>query len=317
MRAMLNFTWSESCRAERRSRTLCLNSRIQDQFPVSLQRSEPDVFDRQRILFSNIEFAAALGLSDFDPVGGLIASAAETRDLTESLEQYRADGVTLLPVLGQTSLAAGQDMRGQIGNADPRQNQKASIVRHKMQVALPNFGRPADEAVARRGLPGGRAESEQRQRLPADAADEVSNLRPGQRTVAEIMIAFHERIPDRRARSGLDHLELQRLNFRQGRGQLEPGWRPIGLRQVGAGPTPKIGHTGAVGRRRQFDQAMAMHPQQRHPRALMSLRPPSGLRQSKCSHTAREIALRVQPASRRAATRAIQRISSALKSRPQ
>ena len=52
-------------------------------------------------------------------------------------------------------------------------------------------------------------------------------------------------------------------------------------------------------------------------RALMSFRPPSGLRQSKCSHTAREIASRVQPASRRAAIRAIQRISSALKSRPQ
>ena len=64
-----------------------------------MKRSEPDLLDRQRIFFSDIEFAAALGLADFDPVGSLIASAAETRDLTESLEQYRADGVPLLQVL--------------------------------------------------------------------------------------------------------------------------------------------------------------------------------------------------------------------------
>ncbi len=120
-------------------------------------------------------------------------------------------------------------MLGQIWNADPRQNQKTGIVRHQLQVALPTFGRPTDAAVARRGLPDGDTESEQHQRLPTGAADEVSDLRREQRIVTEIMIALDE-CPDRRARAGLDHLELQRLHFRQGLGQLELRHRPIGLR---------------------------------------------------------------------------------------
>ena len=71
-----------------------------------MQRSEPDVLDRQRIFFSHIQFASSLGLADPNPIGRLIAGAAESRNLAERLEQYRADGITLLPVLGQTSLAA-------------------------------------------------------------------------------------------------------------------------------------------------------------------------------------------------------------------
>ena len=173
MRAMLNFTWSESCRAERRSLTVCLNSRIQDQFPsVSLKRSEPDVFDRQRILFSNIEFAAALGLADFDPVGGLIASAAGNEGVSQKVSSSTGGWRNAAASLCGQYVAAQQarTCEGQIGNADPRQNQKVSIVRQQMQVALPNFGRPADEAVARRRVfHRGRAESEQCQRLPADA----------------------------------------------------------------------------------------------------------------------------------------------------
>ena len=231
---MLFFIWSESCGAERRGRTVSIHSRIQNHFPVSLKRFEPDILDRQSSLILNIEFAPSLSLADFDPVGRVIARASETRNLTEGLEQYRTDGVTLLPVLGQPALAACQNMRGQIWNAGPRQNQKACIVRHQLQVAPSTFGRPADEAVARRGLPDGGTKSEQRQRLPTGDADEVSDLRPEQRIVTEIMITL-DKCPGRRARAGLDHLELQRLHFRQCRGQLELRRRPIGLRQVGAG----------------------------------------------------------------------------------
>ena len=110
---------------------------------------------RQRTFISNIQFAAALGLTDFDAVGGLMASAAGTRNLPEGFEQYRADGVTSLPVF--------------VGS-------------------MPEYARPDSECRSR-------AESESEHCSSPDAgcaADEVSNLRAGQRTATEIMITFDE-----------------------------------------------------------------------------------------------------------------------------
>ena len=80
---MLIFTWTEPCQADRLSRTVCMNSRIQDRFPVSLIRSEPNVFDRERIFLSNIQFAASLGLTDFDPAAALDLANVHRRNFAQ------------------------------------------------------------------------------------------------------------------------------------------------------------------------------------------------------------------------------------------
>ena len=62
---------------------------------------------------AGIEFAAALGLAEMDLVGGVVAGATEARGLTEGLKQDGADAVALVPVEGELSLEAGQQMGGQ------------------------------------------------------------------------------------------------------------------------------------------------------------------------------------------------------------
>ena len=62
----------------------------EDRSPILLQGFEPDALHRQGRLAVHVELAAALGFSDTQPVGRLIARSQETRALTERLEQDRA-----------------------------------------------------------------------------------------------------------------------------------------------------------------------------------------------------------------------------------
>ena len=62
---------------------------------------------------AGIEFAAALGLAEMDPVGGAVAGAEEARGFAEGFEQDGLDCVALVPVGGELSLEAGQQMGGQ------------------------------------------------------------------------------------------------------------------------------------------------------------------------------------------------------------
>ena len=50
------------------------------------QRVEPNVLERQCVLVGHVQLAAPCGLSDVDPVGGLVADTALTRGLNEGLE---------------------------------------------------------------------------------------------------------------------------------------------------------------------------------------------------------------------------------------
>ena len=81
-------------------------------------------------------FAAAGGLADMDPVGGLVAGAAMTGSLHEGLEQDGAKAVTLVPVVRQLARDEGEDFRGQALRLDPRQHEEARVVDDERQVAL-------------------------------------------------------------------------------------------------------------------------------------------------------------------------------------
>ena len=65
----------------------------------------------------HVELAAALGFSDTQPVGRLIAGSEETRALTERLEQDRAQGISTLPVVREAALELREQVRGEIADA--------------------------------------------------------------------------------------------------------------------------------------------------------------------------------------------------------
>lgn len=135
----------------------------------------------------HVELAAALGGADAEPVGGLVGDAAKAWLFDEGFEQDRAVAVLKLPVVGDAVCRSSQNGRGQIPALDPRQDQEAGIVDHQVEPLLALRGRPADEAVARLGFPGGGAEAEQREEVAA-GLDEVTQLGAGQRLIAEVVV---------------------------------------------------------------------------------------------------------------------------------
>ena len=97
--------------------------------------------------------------------------------------------VAAVPVGGQAAYDLGQQVRGEMRDADPGQDQEASVIDDQWQVALARGGGPADEAVAGGGFPGGGAEAEQGQRQAVAGVHEVAQLGAGQVLVAEIVVA--------------------------------------------------------------------------------------------------------------------------------
>ena len=111
----------------------------------------------------SVELAAALSLAEVDPVGGTVAGALEARGFAEGLEQDGAEAVAAVPVKRELALDGGKQMGSQAGEANPGQDEIASVIDDPGQVALAGGAVPADEAVAGGGFPGGGTEAEQGQ----------------------------------------------------------------------------------------------------------------------------------------------------------
>src|SRR5216684_496632 len=127
---------------------------------VSRERIDPDAFDWLSVAMQDVELAAALRIAQVSPVGSLVAGAGKARLLDKGFEQDRPIGVAGLPVGGQSSADQGEDARGQVFAADPRQDKEAGIVDDEVQVALSLVGRPTDGLIAGFDLPGARAEAQ-------------------------------------------------------------------------------------------------------------------------------------------------------------
>ena len=134
---------------------------------------DPDALDGLSIAVQPIEFAAALGVAQTQPICGLVAGAGESGLLDEGLQQHRSIGVSDMPVFGQATGGQSQDPRGEVLALDPRQDEEAGVVDDEVKAALSLLGCPTDELVARLSLPGARAERQQSDHL-AGCAHEVA-----------------------------------------------------------------------------------------------------------------------------------------------
>src|SRR5262249_37190878 len=103
------------------------------------------------------------GLAYFDPVGRLIAGAAESVLLHEGLQQMKAMAVTSLPVPIDPSGDLGKEMTGQVWHDHGRQDEKSAVVGDERQALGPLLGRPTDPPITRGALPGGGPKKQARQ----------------------------------------------------------------------------------------------------------------------------------------------------------
>ena len=130
--------------------TWSLGLAVERPFPVFAQGPQPDGFFRLVVFLVPVVPSASLGDADMGPSGGLVGDASEARRLHERFDQQGRDVIARGPVRNQLSAHDGQDVRGEVGDAYPGQDEEPGVVDDLGEIFLPQCRRPADEAVARR-----------------------------------------------------------------------------------------------------------------------------------------------------------------------
>ena len=94
------------------------------------------VFFRLVVFLVPIVASAPLGDADRCPSGGLVGGAGEAWGLDERLDQHGGCVVALGLVRRQLPADDGEDVRGEVGDRDPGQDEEARVVDHPRQVLL-------------------------------------------------------------------------------------------------------------------------------------------------------------------------------------
>src|SRR5579863_1703645 len=223
---------------------------------VVRQRINPDALDGLCVAMEGVKLAASLRVTEVPPVGGLVTGAHEAGSLHESFQQNRTIRVASVPVLGQSAADQAEHARSEIFTLYPWQDQKSRVVDDEMQVGSALLGGPTDHLIARLCFPSAGAEAEDGDNL-SGGAHEITQLRSRQRLMPEIMMTFDVGVPQQGV-ALFDH-DFDRESIQIHRWHhtgLEHGLLDLRMRS--------ISHRLSLSRRRQCDQAVTLHPQQRH-----------------------------------------------------
>ena len=121
---------------------------------VGIQRIEEDILNRKTVGVITVLPSSSSGMIDINPVGSLVAGAPESVTLNKGLCKMKGMGIFILPVGNNTAHNKARDMACRMWNFDPWQNEKAAIIGHQINVALPERFTPADEVIPGSSLPG-------------------------------------------------------------------------------------------------------------------------------------------------------------------
>jgi hypothetical protein len=92
------------------------------------------------------------------PIGSPISGPLEAADLDKALQQGQLDSKACAPILRQASNQLGQEVTGQVFDSHPRQEQKAAVIGHPVQMKAPRLMAPADESIPIGAVPSGRSD---------------------------------------------------------------------------------------------------------------------------------------------------------------
>ena len=222
-----------------------------------LEWVDQDAFKGQDGLVFFFEFSAALGCSDFDPVGGAVAGAGEPLPFDEGFQKDGAVAVAGEPVGGDAPGKEGEKAGGEVAGLHPRWDQKAVVVDDQVQAGTARRVGPTDEVIPRGNEPGAGSEAQSPNDFAA-AASEVAELSAGHRAGSQVMMGLQELVVDGAVGLGLHDVQadIAELLRTQGDEALRQGQEH-----------PGIGFLAALGscslRRGQDDESGAVHAQQR------------------------------------------------------
>jgi hypothetical protein len=95
---------------------------------VFVEGVEVDIFDRFGILMLAVQFAAALGLADVNPVGGPVAGAGKALTFHESLQQHGGVLVAGVPIVSQPFGGKGEYLGSKVSRIHPGHDEKPGVV---------------------------------------------------------------------------------------------------------------------------------------------------------------------------------------------
>ncbi len=153
------------------------------------QGVDVDVLDRDAQCAVAVLAAPSLGLADADPVGGAVAGALEAGAVDEGLDQMDWMAVLGQPVGREAAGYAREQVRGQMRDANPGEDEEAGVVGSPVQPLGTGSVAPADEAVAAGYFPGGGAEEQTGEVAPVVVASQVGKMLADRASMAEVMVA--------------------------------------------------------------------------------------------------------------------------------
>lgn len=96
-------------------------------FEIRLKGVDVDILDVAVAVELSVFLGVALCLSHVSPVRGLVAGSSEPCLLQKCFQEIERVAIDRLPVAGNLLNRAPKDMRGQISDLNPGQNEKSSL----------------------------------------------------------------------------------------------------------------------------------------------------------------------------------------------
>lgn len=180
---------------------------------IGPERIHIDILDRNVEGGVSILPAAALGLTDADPVGGFITGSLETVTFHKGFQEVKRVPVFGLPIGSDAAGDPRENMAGQVWNFDPGQNEIAAVVGDPGQALSAGQREPSDPLVARRDFPGGCAKEHAGQIAARWILNTIGDIFPDRAPVSQVMVTGQE------SGEGV-HLGIASGQRREGEGQV-------------------------------------------------------------------------------------------------
>ena len=152
-------------------------------------------------------------MANLNKVRCSVARARKTPGFNKRFHQQRFITISPSPIRSQSPQRYSQHVRRQVRHAYMWQNQKAAVVHNLVQLLLPRLVAPPDPLVPRLHFPGRRREGQSAKPAMFLTPNQVTHLAAAQRPCPQVVILFHQLIPDPRfgAVAAIDPDHLHRL----------------------------------------------------------------------------------------------------------
>jgi len=152
------------------------------------------------------ELAATGSFADAAPVVSLVAGAAESLWIDKCLKEMYRVGIDIFPIFRYAAAVEGQQIGSQVGDLDPGQNQKSTLIGNQMEVALPDRYIPSDKSIPNSDVPRGGGPQQTSDR-PAMGKSHILELLSDRLGITQVVVLADEAVTELLLRAPADLLK--------------------------------------------------------------------------------------------------------------